>query len=98
MRRGFPPGLRNSSLDLVWCKTALGVGDERVTGAFFFDGEKGLIGFGGSRTVQAFARAALVVIDGRQQVIAGDVVEENGSGFAAALQAYIKFRGGLGEK
>src|ERR1700739_2948499 len=83
---------------LMGGNAALGVRDERVPGAFFLDDKEGLIGFGGSRTVQAFPRAALIVVNGREQMIAGNIVEENRSGFAAALQAYIKFRGGLGEK
>src|SRR5580698_11223562 len=76
-------------------KTALGVRDERITGAFFFDGKEGFVGFGGSGAVEAFAGAALIVINGGQDVIAGDVVEKHGSGFAAARQANIEFGGSL---
>ena len=76
-------------------KTALGVHDERITGAFFFNGEKRFVGFGGAGAVQTFPGAALVVINGGQDVIAGDIVEKHGSGFAAARQANIEFRGSL---
>ena len=78
-------------------KTALGVRDERITGAFFFDGEEGLVGLGGAGTVQTFACATLVIINGGENVVAGDIVEEDGSGFAAAREANIELGGGLCE-
>ena len=45
-------------------KTALGVRDERITGAFFFDGEEGLVGFGCAGAVQTFTCTTLVIING----------------------------------
>src|SRR6266403_4655070 len=82
---------------LVRSNPALGVRDERIPGAFFLDGEESFVGFGGPRAIQSFACAALIIINGGEQVIAGDVIEKNGSGLAAPLQANIKLRGGLGE-
>jgi len=82
---------------LVRRNTAPGIRDERVPGAFFFDGEKGFVGFGGAGAVESFARAALVIVNGGQNVIAGNVVEKDGSGFAAALEANVEFRGSFGE-
>ncbi len=67
-------------------KTALGVRYERITGAFFFDGEEGFVGFGGAGAVESFAGAALIIINGGEDVIARDIVEEDGSGFAAAVR------------
>src|ERR1700721_4566380 len=78
-------------------KTALGVRDERITGAFFFDGEECFVRFGGAWTVQTFSGAALVVIDGGQKVIAGDIIEKDRGSFAAAVQANVEFGGSFGE-
>ena len=66
-------------------KTALSVRDERITGAFFFDGEECFVGLGGAGAIQAFACAALIVINSGQHVITGDIIEKHGSSFAAAL-------------
>src|SRR5580704_16565 len=87
-RRGLSKacgGLLSAGAGLAGGKTALGVCDERITGALFFDGEECSVGFGGAGAVQAFARATLIVVDGGQDVIAGDVVEKYRGGFAAAL-------------
>ncbi len=83
---------------LVRGKTALSVHNERISGAFFFDGEKSLVGLRGVSAVQAFAGSALIIINGGQEVVAGDAVEEDRSSFAAALQANIELRRSLRER
>ena len=50
----------------------------------FFDGEESLVGVSGARAVQTFAGAARIVSK-RRNVVARDIVKEDGSGFAAAL-------------
>lgn len=69
------------SAGLVNDNPALGVRDERIPGAFFFDGEEGFVGFGGAGAVEAFTRAALVIVDGGENVVAGDIIEKDGSSF-----------------
>src|SRR5258707_672615 len=83
---------------LVRSNPALCVRDERIPGAFCLDGEESFVGFGGPRAIQSFACAALIIINRGEQVIAGDVIEKNGSGLAAPLQANIKLRGVFKER
>ena len=67
------------------CKTALGVRDERIPSASLLDGQKGLVRIRRTRTMQPLSRPTLVVINRGQQVIAGDVIEKNGSCLSAPL-------------
>ena len=79
-------------------EAAPGIGDQGLlVPAFLLDREKGVVRVGGPRTAQAFLGSTEVVVDRREEVITGYIVEEYRCSLAAALEAGLELGVSLGE-